>query len=141
MVAERTDEHAAPADAGRPSPALRRLLGAYATAAEHVRAAESRYREAAPAGARPQSGARSSSAAKRASAKQANHAFDALAEAVVELKGRRAALVAQAESDRITVEELRALDEGFDAAERRFAGYLTARNYDRLRAAADAPDS
>lgn len=136
MVADRTDEHAAPAGAGRPSPALRRLLSAYATAAEHVRAAESRYREAVPAGPRSQTGA-----AKRASAKQANHTFDALAEAVVELKGRRAALVAQAESDRITVEELRALDEGFDAAERRFAAYLTARNYDRLRAAADASDS
>jgi hypothetical protein len=142
MVIDRTDEHAALAGAGRPSQALRRLLSAYGATVERVRAAESHYRGVVPTGSQPGTGAKDRSAAKRASAKQENDAFDALAEAVVELKSRRVALLAQAESDGITPEGLRALDEAFDAAERRLAGYLTARNYDRLRAAADgAPDS
>jgi hypothetical protein len=140
MFADRTDEHAALAGAGRPSAALRRLLSTYGTVVERVRAAESRYRGVVPGGSQSQIGGRAGiagSGAKRASAKTVNIAFDALAEAVVELKGHRAALLAQAESDGITLEGLCALDEGFAAAEHRFAGYLTARNYDRLRAAAD----
>jgi hypothetical protein len=142
MVADRTDEQAPVAGAPRPSPALRRLLTSYGAAVERLRAAESHYRGVVPTPSQPETGARGGSGARRAAAKQANDAFDGLAEAVVELKSRRAAVLAQAESDRITVAELRALDEGFDVAERRFAGYLTARNYDRLRAAADgAADS
>jgi hypothetical protein len=142
MVADRTDEHAAVAGGRRLSPALLGLLSAYGAAVERVRAAESRYRGVVATGSQPQAGATSASGAKRGSAKKVNDAFDALAEAVVEIKSRRAALLVQAEADGVTAEELRDLDEGFDAAERRFAGYLTARNYSRLRAAADgAPDS
>lgn len=134
MVADQTDERAASTGFGRPSRSLVRSLSAYAAKVELLRAAESRYRRVMALESQPpQGGAKNRAGAKRAAAKKANEAFDALAEAVVELKSSRAVVLAQAESEGVTPEAVCGFDEAFETADRRFAGYLSARTYGQLR--------
>jgi hypothetical protein len=138
MVADQTDDPAVFASGRRPSRALVRLLSNYGGKVARVRAAEAHYHTVMNVESRPAAASPGTSSAKRASARKVNDAFDALAEAVVELKGGRMAVLAQADADGVSLEELCVADERFGFAESRFSAYLAARNYDHLRAALDA---
>jgi hypothetical protein len=132
VVDEPTDIGVAPATSRGPSQQLVLLLRRHAAGVAKVRTAESRYRcvmrtASAPATRR----------ARRAADDGVNEAFDALADAVVDLQGSHLAVEALAGEEGLSLEALRTLDGRFALAGREYAGYLAARTYEQVREASD----
>jgi len=121
-------------ETGPPDPSRRllRCLDAYAATVERVRAAESHYLQLT-AGPPPRRNAK----AKRAHETEIAKAVDLLAETVVDLQEGQVTVLSLADDEGISAAALRELDEPFGAVHREFAGYLAARTYQQVRAAAD----
>jgi hypothetical protein len=115
-----------------PSPTLLSLLDGHEATVERVRAAESHYLEVTAA-----SSLRHDARDQRARETGIARAVEHLAEAVVDLQDRHATVRSLASDEGISAARLRQLDESFGAADREFGGYLAARTYQQVRAAAD----
>jgi len=109
---------------------LRRLLRRYAARVETVREAESTYHDVVLT-----ESLRHNGKLKRASARRIDDAFGALIDAVVDLQGSRVEVLSSAENEGLPPDALGALDEAFESADREYAGYLSARTYEQVRAA------
>ncbi|MGD0998472.1 MAG: hypothetical protein ABR941_09185 [Thermoleophilia bacterium] len=128
MAAE--DQRGCGVDSGgspRPSRRLSRLLHTHATKVEAVRNAELAYH-----GVVLTESLRHGGKVRRASSRRITEAFAALTDAVVDLQGSHAAVLSLAEDEGIPSEAVGSLDEGFESANREYAGYLAARTYDQV---------
>jgi len=128
-----TDRGAGPATAHAPSQRLLRLLRRHAAKAAHVRTAESRYRSARQTAFAP-----ATRRARRAADDVVSEAFGALADAVVDLQDSQLAVEVLAKEEGLSLEAVRALDEGFALASRELVGYLAARTYEQVREASES---
>ncbi len=132
MADDRPHGGAGAADRPGPSRPLLDRLDGHAVTVDRVRAAESRYLEAAAG-----SSLRRNARAKRAHETEIAKAMERLAEAVVDLQESHVTIQSLADHEGISAAALRELDESFDATHREYAGYLVARTYQQVRAAAD----
>ncbi|HUK77786.1 MAG TPA: hypothetical protein VL117_09345 [Thermoleophilia bacterium] len=114
-----------------PTRSLLVRLDGYSVMVERIRAAEAHYLKVVAG-----SPSRRDAKAKRAYETEIAKALDRLAEAVVDLQESRQAVRSLADDEGISEAALRALDASFDAAHREYAGYLAARTYQQVRAAA-----
>jgi hypothetical protein len=115
-----------------PSRHLLLLLRRHAARAEQVQTAESRYRSVRRTASSP-----ATRRGRRAADDEVSEAFDALADAVVELQDSQLAVEVLAMEEGLSLEAVCALDEGFARASREHAGYLAARTYVQVREASN----
>ena len=134
MVDDPTERDAGPATSRGPSHQLLLLLRVHAAKAAKVRTAESRYQSVG----RPAPAKRG---ARRAAEDEVSEAFGALTDAVVDLQGSQLAVEALAKKEGLSLEAVRALNEGFALVSREYAGYLAARTYEQVREASDGETS
>ncbi|MGO8994421.1 MAG: hypothetical protein ACLQVI_13970 [Polyangiaceae bacterium] len=132
MGDDRQHDGAGETDRPDPSETLLDRLDGHAVTVERVRAAESHYLEMTAG-----SSSRGNSRARRAYETEIAKAMDRLAEAVVDLQESHVTIQSLADDEGISAAALRELDESFAAAHREYAGYLGARTYQQVRAAAD----
>lgn len=132
MADDRPHGGAGATDRPGPSRPLLDSLDGHAVTVERVRAAESHYLEATAG-----SSSRRNARAKRAHETEIAKAMDRLAEAVVDLQESHVTIQSLADDEGISAAALREFDESFDVAHREYAGYLAARIYQQVRAAAD----
>ena len=134
MVDEPTDRGGGvgPPSSRGPSQHLLLLLRKHAAKAAQVRTAESRYHSVTRTASAP-----AKRGARRAADDGVSEAFGALTDAVVDLQGSQLAVEVLAREEGLSLEAVRALNEGFALASREYAGYLAARTYEQVREASD----
>jgi hypothetical protein len=132
MADDRPHGGAGEMDPPDPTRSLLVRLDGYSVIVERIRAAESHYLEVVAG-----SPSRRDTKAKRAHETEIAMALDRLAEAVVDLQEGRQAVRSLARDEGISEAVLRGLAASFDATHREYAGYLAARTYQQVRAAAE----
>ena len=127
MAELQTDTGAGSAGVPEPSRRLLRLPRIHATRVAVVQDAEFDYHGAVLIGTLREDGN-----GQQASSRRIEKAFGALTKAVATLQSSQVAVRSRAETERISLEAVCAIDRAFEFALREYAGYLAARSHDQV---------